>query len=224
MSVTHRVVPRTVRWPAPRCPACCDGGGWASWSCSTAWTGTAGSAPSRRTPPGPQEATVRRTRPGETRRKPRRACRCRPAWTLQTRRAKVWRSLTETRIRTPTQFFPLCWLRLCGCYIPGLQLEDGGEGGWFFLFTFTQLPSSTCFLSSPLWLSPSLSLSLSLFFPLSSSLIPHDKSVIPFRWKTNILKPVYHPLAPITAFLQVYGLCIRQIHFITVWFSVLDTQ
>ncbi len=34
--------PRTARLRARRWPACCDGGGWASWSCSTAWTYTWG--------------------------------------------------------------------------------------------------------------------------------------------------------------------------------------
>lgn len=72
-SSTHPAAPQTARWPAPRCPACCGGGGSASWSCSRAWTGTAGSAPARRTPPGPQPATARRTRPAETRRVPGRA-------------------------------------------------------------------------------------------------------------------------------------------------------
>lgn len=75
LAETHPAAPQTARWPAPRCPACCGGGGSASWSCSRAWTGTAGSAPARRTPPGPQAATARRTRPAGTRRDPGRACR-----------------------------------------------------------------------------------------------------------------------------------------------------
>lgn len=189
MSVTHRVIPRTARWPTPRCPACCDGGGWASWSCSTAWTGTAGSAPSHRTPPGPQEATVRRTRPGETRRKPRRACRCRPAWTLRPRRAKVWRSLTETRIRTPTQFFPLCWLRLCGCYIPGCSWRTEEKEADFF---YSLSPNSPPLLASFRHLSDFLSLSLCLF----SFLFPLHLSPMIRAWFLLDEKPT--PLNPFT--------------------------
>lgn len=96
-AVTHPEALQTARWPALRCPACCGGGGSASWSCSTAWTGTAGSAPARRTPPGQQPATEHRKRPAETRRAPGRACRSvQRADALKSRQPRRW-SLGHSR-------------------------------------------------------------------------------------------------------------------------------
>ena len=164
MNVPHRATPRTVRWPEPRCPACCDGGGSASWSCSRAWTGTAESAPSHRTQPGPQEATARTTRPGETRRNRRRACRCRRGGTLQPRRAKSrghWRrpETEPRRTLSPAD---------CGFSAATFQAAAVGRRRrrLIFLFTFTPTPL-LCLL--PFVTSDFLSLSLFPFYFLHLS-------------------------------------------------------
>lgn len=169
-AVTHPAVLRTARWPALHCPVCCGGGGSASWSCSTAWTGTEGFVPTRRTPPGPQPATARRTWPAETRRVPGTAC-C----SVQTEDTEVTaallvkcRSFTLSEIRIMTCF--CCWLVLsfsfsvssscCCCCSPVCrQLEEAGGVNCFLIV----LPPPPLPISLHLYKSPPLLFSSNLF-------------------------------------------------------------
>lgn len=157
LTVTHPAVLQTARWPAPRCPVCCGGGGSASWSCSMAWTGTEGSAPTHRTPPGPQLATVRRTRPAETHTASERACRSGEILQSQQRcrcSGEVHGELNPNR--------KVIFLLLL---LSDLRAVLEGRRSWFLIQTFTSSSSSI----PPSRLKPPLLLSSPLpsFFPLS---------------------------------------------------------
>lgn len=169
--LTHPAAPQTARWPAPRCPACCGGGGSASWSCSTAWTGTAGSGPARRLQPGQRAATGRRTRPAETRRVPRRAWPGRGGEVMGRWKGTAVQSvLGEVRSKSGRD------LTCCCCSLL-LQLEQGWS--CFLMQTHTTTSSSSPLPQAFLFYYAHLSSS-------SSSLILCTKKQIPFWWKVNI--------------------------------------
>lgn len=155
---THPAAPRTARWPARRCPACCGGGGSASWSCSTAWTCTGGSAPARRTPPGRRAATARTPRPAESRRA----------------RGGAWLHAARTR-RVRSRSVPADW-----CFCAAVPSRPG-ERWRVELLSYARSSPSTV---PPSFLLPS-SAFLTSFLPLSSSSALRQ---IPFRWKVNRAK------------------------------------
>ncbi len=182
--LTHPAVLQTARWPAPRCPACCGGGGSASWSCSTAWSGREGSAPTHRTPPESQPATARRARPAETRRVPPTACRL-----IQREDAEVTEALSVLRwsldhsqwakFNKITWFS--CWLVLLCCCCPSCgQLEEAGGAAFFFRHSPPPLPLSLLLFNSlPLLSSPLLLLFLLFLFLVFCLILPDLSSSLP---------------------------------------------